>query len=75
MNNIQITQDMIDAATEQENELLSKSPALLAAENQHLQQRVVLLRAVVNELEEKLKQYEPEAETAAGEGIQPAAND
>jgi len=67
-----ITQEMIDAASGQEEELLQKSPTVIAAENEHLKQRVVMLRAYTVELEKKLKEFIPDEPAQTGEGVEPA---
>lgn len=56
---MEITQEMIDQSAQEENEILSQSAQVLAAQNQHLHNRVVVLRALVNEQQkeiEKLKE-------------------
>lgn len=43
-----ITQEQIDQAAREENDLFTKAPDVLQAQNQYLNNRVVVLRALVN---------------------------
>lgn len=55
-----INQDMIDQAAKEEGDHLSRSPVVLVAQNQHLNNRVVLLRALVNQQQEELESIKAE---------------
>lgn len=50
-----ITQEMVDQANQDEQAIMSASPEILRAQNNHLNERVVLLRALVNEQQKELE--------------------
>lgn len=57
-----ITQEMLDQSSQEEGQLLLQSPNVLMAQNQFLQQRVVLLRALVNEQQAEIDRLKVQVE-------------
>lgn len=57
---LDITQEMVDQANSEESALLAQSPAVLMAQNQHLNNRVLLLRALANEQAKALAEKDEE---------------
>lgn len=55
---MEVSPEMIAQAIKEEGELLNVSPAILAAQNQHLNNRVILLRALVNTQKEEIERLE-----------------
>lgn len=53
-----ITQEMVDQATREEDTILAQSPEVLRVTNEHLRNRVVMLRALVNEQKARLDEHE-----------------
>lgn len=51
---MEITQEMIDQSAQEEQALMAESPGMLMAQIQHLNHRVVVLRALVNEQQKEL---------------------
>jgi hypothetical protein len=59
---VDITQEMLDQSSQEEGQLLLQSPNVLMAQNQFLQQRVVLLRALVNEQQAEIDRLKAKVE-------------
>lgn len=49
-----INQEMIDQSALEESAILARSPEVLLAQNQYLNNRVVVLRALVNEQKKEI---------------------
>lgn len=50
---MEITQDLADSAAAKETELMASNPSVVAAQSQHLQNRVIMLRALSDQLQEE----------------------
>jgi hypothetical protein len=61
-----IDQDMITEANQQENALMGSDPAVLAATNQYLQQRIVLLRASANKIQAENEELRAQLDSLLG---------
>lgn len=51
---MELTQEMIDQSTQEEQALMAESPGFLMAQIQHLNHRVVILRALANEQQKEI---------------------
>lgn len=50
-----ITQEMLQAAAREESEQIGQSPEILVAKNRYLNDRVILLRALVNQQQAEIE--------------------
>lgn len=60
-----VSPEHIEQAMKEERDLFNSSPAVLLVQNQHLNNRVILLRALVNAQKEEIERLETQIKKPA----------